>query len=300
MNYIVISNFAIVLSMAVNMSAAVNTACQELSNDKTNSLISYIHKKYHIPQATTVAVEVESTSSECYRKLRFHLNGSSQSRQLIAFLPPDQRFPARDLFDTSVDPDGEDLPKNAVVQKSLLFGKYASRGSDEAKVTIVIFSDFQCPYCRQQAEVFKEIAPRYGKDLKIVFRNLRLSMHPWARPAAEMAACVFRQSNEAFWAVHDTLFSRQKEITKETLGGIVEAVVEKQPDIDRSAYQLCLAERQAEPDVEADLSFATSHKIDVTPTLFINGKEHRGVIRSDELIAMMEEQSDLVGASAKK
>ena len=91
-----------------------------------------------------------------------------------------------------------------------------SRGPAEAKVTIVEFSDFQCPFCQRAKPVLDEITTRYPKDVRIVYRHLPLdSLHPRARPSAEAAACA--AEGNKFWEYHDKLFANNRALGDEEL-----------------------------------------------------------------------------------
>ncbi len=128
------------------------------------------------------------------------------------YLSPDGRFLTNELFDTTVDPVEEERRKAAALMAGLVPNKGASKGLDHAPVTIVEFSDFECPFCRRFADLMKQVLPAEKNQVRIVFHHFPLSMHPWARAAAEGAACARLQSSEAFWAMHDQLFQHQQEI----------------------------------------------------------------------------------------
>jgi protein-disulfide isomerase len=96
-------------------------------------------------------------------------------------------------------------------------GNGPSMGNKDAKVKVVIFSDFQCPFCARGASTVHEIKKRYGKDVQITFRHLPLPMHPQARPAAEASMCVNDQGSEKFWKFHDIVFKNQQKLSDEDL-----------------------------------------------------------------------------------
>ena len=81
------------------------------------------------------------------------------------------------------------------------------------------FSDFQCPYCKRMTDVLENgLRADERKDIRIVFHNYPLPMHPWAKDAAEVAGCAALQSDAAFWKVHDYLFQNQATLTVSTSG----------------------------------------------------------------------------------
>jgi len=151
------------------------------------------------------------------------------------------------------------------------------RGNPDAKVTIVEFSDFQCPYCARGATTVDEVLEKYGSDVKVVFKHFPLDFHPWARPAAIAAHCAGQQKGEAFWALHDKYFANQKEITpdnvlaktKEFLAGT---------GIDMAAWATCAEDKEsdkykaADATVSADMALGQKHGVSGTPGFFVNGR----------------------------
>ena len=84
------------------------------------------------------------------------------------------------------------------------------RGNPDAPVTIVEFSDFQCPYCTRGATTVEQILEKYPNDVKFVFQHFPLGFHKWAKPAAIAANCAAAQDGDAFWTLHDSYFEHQK------------------------------------------------------------------------------------------
>jgi protein-disulfide isomerase len=161
--------------------------------------------------------------------------------------------------------------------------KAASLGAVTSPVTITVFSDFQCPYCRQTAEALeKEVLPA-EKDVRLVFRHLPLPMHTWARPAAEAAACAHLQSDTAFWALHDFLFEHQTELRPETLEGrLLERAVQLE-NFDLRKYRECTSAHATAAEVDADIAFALANTIAATPTIFVNDHRLRGAGSAEQI-----------------
>ena len=146
----------------------------------------------------------------------------------------------------------------------------AQRG---ATVVIVVFSDFQCPYCRDEAKMLRENLPgAYPKQVRVYFKEYPLDqIHPWARTAAIAGRCVFRQNAAAFWEYHDWIFDKQAEITPENVKAkVLEFAAAKKLD----ALQLgqCLESKATEADVNRTTAEARALGVNALPTLFINGR----------------------------
>lgn len=151
------------------------------------------------------------------------------------------------------------------------------RGAADAPVTMVVFSDFQCPYCAESTSLIDEVLDRYEGQVNFVFLHYPLPNHDWAKPAAIAAQCAAEQDEEAFWTLHDAYFARQSEITESNL--IDETVDRLQgTSVDLDAWRTCATDsssdayREAEEIVEAAMQ--TGQQLDVrgTPTFFIDGE----------------------------
>ncbi|MEM1206363.1 MAG: thioredoxin domain-containing protein [Acidobacteriota bacterium] len=151
------------------------------------------------------------------------------------------------------------------------------RGNADAPVTIVEFSDFQCPYCTRGAATVEEILAKYPNDVKFVFKHFPLGFHPWAKPAAIAANCAGNQNHDAFWVLHDKYFEHQKEITPEN-------VVEKSQGwladsgVDIPSWLACASDEDTEEykaeakSVDEDMAFGQRMGVSGTPGFFVNGQ----------------------------
>ena len=138
-------------------------------------------------------------------------------------------------------------------------------GPADAPITLVEFSDYQCPYCRRwHAEVYEPLLAEYPGKIRFVYRHLPLdSIHPDAIPAAEASMCAGEQ--DAFWQFHEKLFS------SEALGDQVYARYAQELGLDMQTFEACVSGRKYQQAVEEDTSFALDLGIRSTPTFFVNG-----------------------------
>ena len=148
-------------------------------------------------------------------------------------------------------------------------------GPSSAEIVVTLFSDFQCPFCQEQATILAAERQQYGRNMRVVFRNLPLEMHSWARAAAESGACVNEQSGEAFWALHDLFFAHQKEITNGTLEDFIRSHLSARNDVDLDVYRACMREQKGATQVDRDIQFASQLNLRGTPTgrAFTDGNE---------------------------
>jgi protein-disulfide isomerase len=138
-------------------------------------------------------------------------------------------------------------------------------GPADAPITIVEFSDFQCPFCRRwHDEVYEPLLASYPGQIRLVYRNFPLtSIHPDAMSAAEAAMCAGEQ--DAFWPYHEKLFSN------ETLGNTTYMQYAQDLGLNMGTFESCIEDHKYQQDIQADSDFAINLGIRSTPTFFING-----------------------------
>jgi protein-disulfide isomerase len=268
----------LVLCLAVPGIAADSSTCPAVSDADRTKLASYIQKKYNLPPFAKVDIkELSFVEESCYRKLQFTSAGAGRPFKMELIASPDLRFLTRELLDSHVDPTAEARQQAQALAASVAKGDAASLGPKNAPVTMVLFSDFQCPFCSQMATgLMKEILPTEGDKVRLIFRQFPLAMHSWARAAAEATACAGAQNDRYFWPLHDYIFAHQRELT-----------------IDNMTSKL--AEQASQ--VDGDVAFGNEMKVSGTPTLFVNGMRVSGY-RVEQIRTLIREQT--LGESAAK
>lgn len=140
-----------------------------------------------------------------------------------------------------------------------------SFGPEDAKVTIVEFSDFECPFCARAAEVVTQIRARYGDKVRFVFRQFPLPSHGQAHLAAQASLAAAEQGK--FWEYHDLLFQNQRALTRPALEAYAQQV-----GMNLAAFKRALDAQTQKAAVDRDLGLGESVQVNGTPTVFINGK----------------------------
>jgi protein-disulfide isomerase len=146
-------------------------------------------------------------------------------------------------------------------------GNAPMMGGKDAKVTIVEFSDFQCPFCAKGADILKEIKKKYGTKVKVAFKNFPLPFHNHAEQAAVAGLCANEQGSDYFWKMHDEMFINQDALDAEGLKKTAKKI-----GLKMDGFEKCLAENKYLAQVKADMEEARKVKVKSTPTFFINGK----------------------------
>lgn len=186
------------------------------------------------------------------------------------YVSKDGRFLFRgELSDMTKDPLAENLAQIRMLDAPAL-------GDPKAPVTIVEYSDFECPVCRNLHDVLRGILPNYPGKLRVIFKDFPLEqLHPWARTAAIAGRCAYQQKPEAFWKVYDLIYDNQ-EIISAANAWTKMTDYASQSGLDAEAFKSCMASPEASAAVNA--SHANGDKLEVssTPTVFVNGRRMVG------------------------
>lgn len=169
--------------------------------------------------------------------------------------------------------DISDLGKDPLTEnRALMDLKDApSLGDAKAPVTVVEYSDFECPVCRNLHDVMRGILQNYPQ-VRVVFKDFPIeSLHPWARTAALAGRCAYQQNQAAFWKMYDSIYDNQEVISAENAWAKM-ADYAAQSGLNAEAFRSCMASPEAGAAVDA--SRANGQKLDVnsTPTVFVNGR----------------------------
>jgi protein-disulfide isomerase len=157
------------------------------------------------------------------------------------------------------------LPEPALPILSVSTDDDPSVGPADAPITIVEFSDFQCPYCKLSVPLIKEILAKYSGKVRVVYRDYPGPNHPHAQQAAEAAQCAGDQGK--FWEYHDSLFDHQEPGT-----GWNFVELAKEIGLNQDAFATCLNTERYREEVAKDLHDALTLGVTSTPTFFINGR----------------------------
>jgi protein-disulfide isomerase len=199
-------------------------------------------------------------------RVRAAAGGASQEQDL--YVSKDGRKIVRALiYDVNRSPFEQELAKLTTEGQPAL-------GAPGAPVSIVIFSDFQCGFCAQEARMLRENLPKtYREQVRLYFKDLPLDqIHPWARLAAIAGRCVYRQSEEAFWSYHDWVFANQAQLDPKNFKTRFLEFAKSNGKLDDFQLANCLDKRLTEPEVNRSVAEAQALQVNATPTLFINGR----------------------------
>ncbi len=168
-----------------------------------------------------------------------------------------------EVYDTTIDAHEETM-------KKISLNDVPTKGFKNAKVTVVEYSDFQCPFCKRGKDMLIDILKSYKGKIKIVYKQMPLPNHNWARQASIASICAYQQENEKFWGFHDMVFDNQQNIklenAKETFNNYARGL-----GLDVKQFDSCLNSKESMTKVENEMAEAKSIGISSTPTFVVNG-----------------------------
>jgi protein-disulfide isomerase len=157
-------------------------------------------------------------------------------------------------------------------------------GPANAPVKIFLFSDFECPYCKEEAKTLREnVAKDHPNDVRIIYKDFPLdSIHPWARPAAIAGQCIAEQKPAAFWSFHDWIYEHQSEINP---GDVKDKIAEfaKTQNVDTQKLSACEANPATAARVDKTVDEGRKLGVTQTPTMFVNGRSVSGVLSPGQM-----------------
>lgn len=216
-----------------------------------------------------------------FRRLPVHLGLGPQTVDKQYYVADNGQIVNGTLWNTDESPFADNLQR--------LPHDGPSFGPENAKVTMVVFSDFQCPYCRKFARTMREeISKKYPNDVRVEFQDFPIeSIHKWAEQAGEAGHCIGDGKASAFWAFHDWIFEHQGEITADNLQAKAGEFAKTQ-GVDEMKFNACMSTHSTAPKVKAALQAGQELEVQQTPTCFINGRLVSGALESANLDAIIQ------------
>ncbi|WAM29612.1 DsbA family protein [Myxococcus sp. NMCA1] len=180
-------------------------------------------------------------------------------------------------------------PAEPPVQK-VDVGNAPVKGASNAPVTIVAFSDFECPFCSRVVPTLKQLEDQYGGKIKVAFKNQPLPFHANAKPAAAAALAAHEQGK--FWEYHDKLFANQRALDRASLEKYAQEL-----GLNMNKFKAALDQGKFNAQIEADMAQASSVGANGTPTFFINGRTLVGAQPVDAFKRVIDEELKKTGGA---
>lgn len=260
-------SFAVALCLTVAGSA--QTKAKKSALDKP-TMEAYVRHLFVMDKRIAVTVGDPKPSAELpgFVAVTVHAAMGQQAQDFNFLVSKDgSKILQGQVFDVANNPFKSDLDK-------LKTEFEPSLGAPGADVVLVEFSDFQCPFCKQEAQMLRDnLVKTYPSNVRLYFKTFPLeSLHPWAKTAAIASRCVFRQKPAAFWDFHDWAFDKQADLTLENFKSKFLEWAGGQKDLDAKELGACLDQKATVAEVEKDIAEGHELNVDRTPTLFVNGR----------------------------
>jgi len=260
--------------------AAADAAPPKLDKPKLEAYIRYA-EAFNSDVQFSIDDPIPSAYKGYFRVVAHLTKGQNRLDRVYYVTPDGQHFVNGTIWDLSDSPfldTLEHLPTDG-----------PSFGPTTAKVIIVVFSDFECPYCRQLAKTLRDNIPqKFPNDVRVIFKDYPIeSIHPWARAAAEASHCIADQKIPAFWAFHDWIFEHQQEVNQTNLREKTLAFA-KENGLDAAKIANCIDTHATAAIVDQSLKAGQGLQIEQTPTLFIDGRTVGGAISWEQMQSLID------------
>ena len=265
-----------------------------VSPDVTERIQRQIRSYFNIPPDVSITVGAPTASEfPNYDLVPITMSREGKIQKADFLLSHDGKTLIRfTKLDLSKDPYAETMKEITITDRPV-------RGNPDAKVTVVNFDDFECPFCaRMHSTLMSEIYPQYKDKVKIIYKDYPLTqIHPWAERAANDANCLAKESGTGYWELADYLHANQRSISpaqqnlQASLANIDQKTLDfgKQNGADQARLQACI---KAQSDAVVKASIAEGDKVGVsaTPTMFVNGERIEGALDADTVRAALNRQ----------
>jgi protein-disulfide isomerase len=288
--------------------AQTTSAAAALSPDITHRIETEIRSRYSVPPQIDISLAApKSSEMPGYDSVMVTFKGGTHTTTHEFLLSKDRKTLAHlEKIDIS-----QDLMSKIDVQGRPV------RGNPNAKVTIINYDDFECPFCsRMHATLFPGLLQSYGDRVRVIYKDYPLvEIHPWAMHAAVDGNCLAAQNNDAYWDFADYVHANQREITSNAQGeqnwtqafSKLDAIAKERAvkhKLDQQKFDACV-KKQDDSAVRASMAEGDKLGVDSTPTMFINGERMSGAVPEDQLRSVLNRALADAGekaptASAKK
>ncbi len=282
-----------VLSLLLCLGCSAQSNSQSGVLDVNQRIERQVHAYFNIPADVNVKIGARSASEfPNYETVAVTLSRGEKSQTMDFLVSKDGKTLIRmTKIDLTEDPYAATMKKIDVAGRP-------TRGNPDAKVTIINYDDFECPFCaRMHSTLMTEILPQYGDKVKIIYKDYPLSMHPWAKHAANNANCLAKESGPGYWEFADYVHANQRTISgsqKDVQNSFNELDhitldIGKKNGADAARLQACI---KAQPDaaLKASMTEGDSIGVSATPTVFVNGQRLEGAVDVDEVRAALNQR----------
>jgi protein-disulfide isomerase len=258
--------FGRLAATALLAALAVGTVARADSGE--DLLIKYYRKKSNLAPSIKVTVDglKDSANIKGAKEGKLIVGEGPAARPTSFIASSDLKWVVfGDVTDVTVDPSKAVMAKMNLKDEPFV-------GPKDAKVTIVEYSDFQCPFCKRGYDTIEsQVLKEYNGKVKFYFRNFPLSFHPFAEPAAVAAECAKMQKPDAFWKAYHGFFDNQQSVNQQNVKDKATEFL-KDSGIKMDAWNDCFDNKKSLDRVKAEAAEGAALGVTGTPAFFINGR----------------------------
>jgi len=221
-----------------------------------------------------------------FKEVRVRISQGFQFQDVTLYVSDNgEKIVQGNVYDVAQNPFKPELDKMKTQFQPAL-------GTPGAPVAIVMFSDFQCPFCKSEAEMIrKNLIQTYPTQVRLYFKDRPIDeLHPWAKAGAMAGRCVFQQKPDAFWEYFDWVYGHQEAITPANLKEQVLGWAKTAKDVDAMKLGACIDSKATAAEVDKEMEDARALDVNGTPTLFINGRRISTVIEWPPLKTLIDDE----------
>jgi protein-disulfide isomerase len=272
--------------LAATLAAAPTLIAQGPTQPATREkIINYIRQRFAIPAAVKITMtDLRETAYPDYFVTTVTLDDGKDKRNQPLFISKDMRYLVEgSLFNLNGDP-------RADIVRLISVKDQPTQGPESAAVTLVEYSDLECPVCaRMQEELEKDIVPKYGDKLRVVFKEYPLvAIHDWALTAAIAAQCTYQIDPAKYVDFRSAVYKNQESVNGEHARDLLLHIA-AEAGVDNMKLAACIDAKDSLPRVEADIREADALGVAQTPTIFINGRILVGAPPSADVYKVIDE-----------
>ena len=276
-------------------------SAQSVPSEQAQRIERQVRSYYSLPASVKVTIgPLRASDFPNYDAITINIDGNGKKQDYDFLLAKDGKTLLRmTKLDLTKDPYAETMKKINLADRPV-------RGNKDAKVVLVNYDDFQCPFCsRMHQTLFPELLKEYGDRVEFVYKDFPLSeIHPWATHAAVDANCLAAQNNDAYWDFADYIHANQHEVSSEKTREAEFAALDRltteqgqKHNLDQTKLQSCI-KAQNDEAIKASLKEGESVGVSATPTLFVNGQEMDGALPVSDVRAVLDRALQQAGVPA--
>jgi protein-disulfide isomerase len=265
--FLLLSFIAIALAARAQQAKPASAAAALAPSPTQKNIEAYLRHLYAFgPDVLLVVGPPKETAVEGLLETTIDLTVADNKQAVKFYVSKDGKFLFRgEMSDMTKDPLAE---SRAQIQMK----DAPSLGEPTAAVTLVEYSDFECPVCRSLHDVLRGLLPNYAGKVRVVFKDFPLEqLHPWARTAALAGRCAYQQNPQAFWKMYDFIYDNQ-EIISAANAWTKMLEYAGRSGLDSDAFKGCMASPEAGEAVNASRANGQQLEVNSTPTVFVNGR----------------------------